>query len=114
MVRALYEIDLVNRPYIYSNTPMDPLEGQLQVLRLVNRGVRSYTVQVPAGQVTALADAARVDTIPADGIFVVDHKRLQYPFMPAQSLEHNGAYCHGMIEKIGNIMPVWQSAGVPL
>ncbi|MEV7389549.1 MULTISPECIES: cobalamin-dependent protein [unclassified Streptomyces] len=110
-VRALFEIDFLNRPYMYSNTPMDvPAEG-FQALRLLDLGPRSYTVQVPAEHLPELADAIRIDTIPADGTFTVDHKRLQYPFMPTQSRDHSGSYCHGMIEKVGNVMPLWQPAG---
>lgn len=108
-VQALFEIDLLNRPYIYSNTPMDPLDGSLRTVELRTVGTRSYTVRVPAENMTTLADTG-VEARSADGIFLVDHKRLQYPFMKAQSLDHNGSYCHGMIEKAENIMPVWRPA----
>lgn len=111
-VRALFEIDLVNRPYIYSNTPLDPQED-LRVLQLVAHSGRSYTVRVPGEHNAALANSVRVEAIPGDGLFVVDHKRMQYPFMRTQSLDHNGSYCHGMIEKIENIMPAWRPAGPP-
>lgn len=109
-VRALFEIDIVNRPYMYSNTPMDvPAEG-FKALRLLDRGPRSYTVQVPERYMTDLADAVQIQQMSADGVFVVDHKRLQYPFMPTQSRDHSGSYCHGMIEKVGNITPMWLPA----
>jgi tRNA A37 methylthiotransferase MiaB len=110
-VRALLEIDMLNRPYVYSNTPMDLNADGFEVLRFVDRGPRSYTVEVPEAYMADLADAVRVQAVPEDGTFMVDHKRLQYPFMATQSLDHNGTYCHGMIEKIENIMPFWQSAG---
>jgi tRNA A37 methylthiotransferase MiaB len=106
-VRALLEIDILNRPYMYSNTPMDVHNEGFQALRFLGRGPRSYTVQVPTEYMTNLADAVQIQTMPADGIFMVDHKRLQYPFMPTQSLDHSGSYCHGMIEKVGNIKPLW-------
>ncbi|MET8677149.1 cobalamin-dependent protein [Streptomyces sp. NPDC004647] len=109
-VRALFEIDLLNRPYMYSNTPMDVHAEGFQALRLLDRGTRSYTVQVPTEYMTDLTDAVKIQTMPADGIFMVDHKRLQYPFMPNQSRDHSGSYCHGMIEKVGNVMPLWLPA----
>ncbi|MGV9245444.1 cobalamin-dependent protein [Streptomyces sp. NPDC003710] len=108
--RALFEIDLVNRPYMYSNTPMDVHTEEFQALRLLDRGPRSYTVQVPAEHLMDLADAVHIPAMPEDGIFTVEHKRLQYPFMPTQSRDHSGSYCHGMIEKVGNVLPFWQPA----
>lgn len=109
-VRALFEIDFVNRPYMYSNTALDVNPEGFQALRLLDRGPRSYTVQVPTEYQADLADAVKIETMPADGIFIVDHKRLQYPFMPTQSRDHSGSYCHGMIEKVGNVMPLWLPA----
>ena len=106
-VRALFEIDQLNRPYMYSNTPMDAHDEDLKVLRVLGAGPRSYTVRVPAEYQPALADAVQIETMAADGVFTVDHKRLQYPFMPTQSRDHSGSYCHGMIEKVGNVMPRW-------
>ncbi|WP_239404779.1 cobalamin-dependent protein [Frankia sp. Cj3] len=109
-VRALFEIDMLNRPYMYSNTPMDVHTDGFQVLRFLGCGSRSYTVQIPAEYMTDLANAIKIETMPVDGIFTVDHKRLQYPFMPTQSRDHSGSYCHGMIEKVGNVMPLWLPA----
>lgn len=111
-VRALLEVDALNRPYIYSNTPLDVHPEGFQVLRFLHRGTRNYTVQIPTEYMTYVADAVQIQTMPADGIFMVDHKRLQYPFMPTQSRDHSGSYCHGMIEKVGNITPFWLSASL--
>ncbi|GGW42143.1 cobalamin-dependent protein [Streptomyces xantholiticus] len=109
-VRALFEIDLLNRPYMYSNTPMDVHPEGFHALHFLDRGPRSYTVRVPEEYMADLADSVQIQTTPADGVFTVEHKRLQYPFMPTQSRDHSGSYCHGMIEKVGNIMPFWQPA----
>lgn len=109
-VRALFEIDMLNRPYMYSNTPLDVRAEDFQELRFLGSGPRSYTVQVPAEYLTDLADAVQIQSMPADGVFKVEHKRLQYPFMPTQSRDHSGSYCHGMIEKVGNVMPFWMPA----
>lgn len=111
-VRALFEIDLVNRPYMYSNTPMDENPDGFQTMRLIDGGARSYTVQVPAEYIPHLTDSVKVQTVADHGVFVVDHKRLQYPFMPTQSRDHSGSYCHGMIEKAGNITASWQPSDV--
>jgi hypothetical protein len=67
-------------------------------------------VQVPEEYLQDVADAVQIQTMSADGTFTVEHKRMQYPFMPTQSRDHSGSYCHGMIEKVGNITPFWVSA----
>ena len=109
-VRALLEVDMINWPYVYSDTPLDLHENDFQAVRLLACDERSFVVQVPAAYIPQLTDAVRVQEVPVNGVFRVDHKRRQRPFMKAQSLDHNGAYCHGMIEKIENIMPVWRPA----
>ncbi|MEU8483366.1 cobalamin-dependent protein [Streptomyces sp. NPDC048641] len=106
-VRALFEIDTLNRPYMYSNTPMDVRAEDFQELRVLESGPRSHTVEVPTEYLADLADSVQIQGMPANGIFKVEHKRLQYPFMPTQSRDHSGSYCHGMIEKVGNVMPFW-------
>lgn len=106
-VRALFELDLVNRPYMYSNTPMDVHADGFETLRLVGTGPRSYTVEVPEEYLPDLTDAIQIPAMPADRVFTIDHKRLQYPFMVTQSRDHSGSYCHGMIEKAGNVLPSW-------
>jgi hypothetical protein len=95
---------------MYSNTPLDVRAEDFQELRFLGSGPRSYTVQVPAEHLTDLADAVQIQSMPADGVFKVQHKRLQYPFMLTQSRDHSGSYCHGMIEKVGNVMPFWMPA----
>jgi len=116
--RLRYEIDLLNWPYVYSNSPQDPLDHDFEFLTVRDRGRRHYTVEVPASHLPLLAESIRLEETAAadttrDGALLirVDHKRLQYPFMPTQTLDHNGSYCHGMIEKIENITPVWRVLG---
>ena len=111
-VRALFEIDLLNRPYMYSNTPMDANPEGFRTMRLIDGKARTYTVQVPPEYIPHLTDAVKVQTVADHGVFVVDHKRLQYPFMPTQSRDHSGSYCHGMIEKVGNITASWLPSDV--
>jgi hypothetical protein len=109
-VRALLEVDMINWPYVYSNTPLDLHADDFQTVQLLACDERSYVVKIPAAYIPQLTDAVHVQEIPPNGVFRVDHKRRQRPFMEAQSPDHNSAYCHGMIEKIENIMPVWRPA----
>jgi hypothetical protein len=109
--RALFEIDLVSRPYVYTSTPLDELDHPFEALTVLDRDQRSYVVALDQRWLPALRDSVRLEGGEhAGGRFVVDHKRHQYPFMAGQSLEHSGNYCHGMIEKIESIAPIWRGA----
>jgi len=109
-LRGLYEIDLVNKPYVYTSTPLDDLDHDFEVLEPLDSAGRTWRVRVPSAWHEELAATVRLaDAPPAGEVFVVDHKRLQYPYMAAQSLDHNANYCHGMIEKIENIVPLWRA-----
>ncbi|WP_447041105.1 hypothetical protein [Streptomyces sp. DSM 118878] len=108
--RGLFEMDLVNRPYVYSSTPIEQHDHPFETLRVTPGQGRTYTVELGKEWHEALATAARLDPAPPVGTtFTVDHKRLQYPYMAAQSIDHNANYCHGMIEKIENIVPFWRT-----
>ncbi|BAL90188.1 hypothetical protein AMIS_49680 [Actinoplanes missouriensis 431] len=109
--RGLFEIDLINRPYVYSSTPLEQFDHPFETLTVTSQRGRAYQVELAASWHEALATGVRLDPAPPVGeSFTVDHKRLQYPFMAGQSLDHNGNYCHGMIEKIENIVPFWRTA----
>lgn len=113
--RLRYEMDLLNWPYVYSNSPQDMLDYPFEFMRLGERGRRHYMVQVPVRHLATLAANVRVEGGEAaaaaepDGTVLVrvDHKRMQYPYMSSQTLDHNAGYCHGMIDKIENVMPIW-------
>lgn len=108
--RGLFEIDLVNRPYVYSSTPIEKHAHDFEVLTVHAVAKRGYRVELSPAWHEALATAVRLDEIPPSGpVFEVDHKRLQYPYMAGQTLDHNANYCHGMIEKIENIAPIWRA-----
>jgi B12 binding domain len=111
--RALFELDVLNWPYVYSNTPLDLTRFRFEEFRLLDLGERRYTVEVGPRLRASLADHVRL----ADGegsagsVYVVDHARNQHPYMPSQSLDHNAHYCHGMIDRVENIVPVWRTDG---
>jgi radical SAM superfamily enzyme YgiQ (UPF0313 family) len=112
-VQALFELDLVNRPYLYSNTPLDQPSYAFQWLEIVEQKGRGYVVKVDDQWVGALRENVKLGQKGADAaasnVFFVDHRGLQYPYMATQSLEHHGGYCHGMVEKIENVTPTWTS-----
>lgn len=108
--RALFEIDLVNRPYMYSNTPFDEHHYPFEAIRLIGQGRRTQVVEVDERWHPALLASVTVDPRPPRGIrFEVDHRRKQFPFKASHSLDHNGSYGFGIIQRPENMMPVWRS-----
>jgi hypothetical protein len=109
MARALLEIDLINRPYVYSNTPLETFTYPFEAIRLGPASSRQQVVVDPQLH-GAMRTVARLVPHEASGSsLVVDPKRRQSPYMAAQSIDHNANYCHGMIEKVKNILPLWRA-----
>jgi hypothetical protein len=109
VARALFEVDLVNWPYLYSNTPFVQLPASFSAVRVIDQGPRTYTVEVDEQWHDALTASVTLATPLPTGIrFVVDHKRMQFPFRSSQSLDHNGSYGFGMVQRPENMMPVWR------
>ena len=109
MARSLFEVDLINKPYVYSNTPFKPKRYAFEKLQVGVAEAQSYTVKVPEECLPYLSEliGPSDDEEGQSTTFRVNHKRTQYPYMKAQSLEHNAAYCHGMVIRIEHMAPVW-------
>ncbi len=108
--RALFEIDLVNRPYLYSNTPLDQLRYPFEEISLLQVGRRSYLVEVPRRWHPALeASVALEHGLAGSSRFEVSHRRMQFPFKASHGLDHNGSYGFGVIQRPANMMPLWRS-----
>lgn len=107
--RAMFEVDLVNKPYVYSNTPLEGQSHTYRHLRVQQSGPRAYSVEVPPEYLPHLAETVVMDDGQgaAGGAFHVEHRKMQYPYMKSQSLDHNAGYCHGMIIRVEHILPVW-------
>jgi hypothetical protein len=109
--RALFEVDLVSRPYVYSNTPLDKPCYPFASLRVVEERARGYVVELDERcRMLASGLAGRTGDLPVGtSSFLVSHERLQYAFMASQGLEHHAQYCFGMIMKFENVTPIWQA-----
>lgn len=109
-VRFLFEIDLLNRPYIYSNSPTRAIRWVFEHAKILNSRSGEYRVQLPAEMVPLIhlliATGAGRSGQPAP-VVKIDHHRAQYAFVPSQGLEHNIGYCHGMMLRARDLFPVW-------
>lgn len=108
MAQALFEVDLVNRPYVYSTTPLDRPDHVGRSVSVVEADSRRYVVEIDERRAPDLLRWLRRPPETVDGgVYVVDHRRRQYPYMHARGLDHNAHYCFGMIDKVENITPTW-------
>jgi radical SAM superfamily enzyme YgiQ (UPF0313 family) len=111
--RAVFEIDLINRPYIYSNTPKEQVGLKWEFLGLDTRAndrsalVELSEVQLPL--VKALIPGV-AKTSPLDcHTFELNYQINQLPFVPGKPVSSYASYCHGMILRANSIMPTWNA-----
>jgi hypothetical protein len=110
-VRRLYEFDLLNRPFVYRQ-PLPRFNHRFEFIDLVAIERDAYVVQfkdaINVGRV--IGDAASSDV---DGPVVgakVDHARGQIHYMAHGNPQKNAAYCHGKLEQLRTILPIWKAA----
>lgn len=109
-----FELDLVNRPYVYSNTRIAVRRYEFRHLR-VAPAPGGYLVDVPPHCIEHLHEHVAVQGGDGSGTrFVLTHKRAQLPFMPAKSLDEHYVYCHDCTQRMGPLMPAWQRAAAPV
>jgi hypothetical protein len=113
-IQVLFEIDVINTPYVYSNTPFqitghDDNHRQYgwRYLKLSSSSERSVSVSVPPDKMDFVAKSIFGPQTTGNEHYKVDHARQQYPFMQVKTPEQNAAYCYGMIQRAQVIMPNW-------
>lgn len=108
IAQFFFEIDLVNRPYIYQNTQIAPKRYEFKHIK-VHAVTDGYIVEVPSHYLKYLTDSGVVqeDDRPTNR-FRVNHRLSQLPFMLGKSLNEHYVYCHDASQRMQNLMPVWQ------
>ncbi|MFI1996870.1 B12-binding domain-containing radical SAM protein [Actinoplanes sp. NPDC020271] len=109
-VPALLDLDLLCRPYIYR---MDVVEPGLELSRGTVHGMSGTTIDVEFAR-EDVAGFVDVDFLTeADLAAAGDYVRLRIehpvegkmPHPKKQSIEHNAAYCHVMIQRLRTLLP---------
>jgi radical SAM superfamily enzyme YgiQ (UPF0313 family) len=111
--RFLFEVDLLNRPYIYRNSPITPkvhVFNELSVLRVLPGG---YHVEIPPARMPLLRNYLQLGSEVNNG-FVLNHRRTQLPFVPRKSIHEHYVYCFDMSQRVKSILPLWEPATVEL
>lgn len=115
--RVLFELDMLSKPFIYSNTEITKPEFPLQSVNVLDVSDRSYIVDVPLRHRLVLerliGQSEFDDNDDSQAVFRIDHKRAQYPFRPAQSRQENANYCNGVTMRVETIRPTWSRIQVP-
>lgn len=114
LLRAMVELDLLARPYVYREPAVLP-DVPLHEVSVLDRGRFDLTVEMPR----AAAEAAGLPGVPADGdpggqgdrvVLVVDHRgRRKMPYPRHRSLDHNASYCQAMMNRMRDVLPEWRA-----
>jgi tRNA A37 methylthiotransferase MiaB len=106
--QLLFEVDILNRPYIYNNTRIVPKKHTFEHIRVIETTTRGYNVEVPARFWSLIEQFAEVPRgRDKSGRFEIRHRVKQMPFMPAKPLKDSYFYCRDIAQKIGSILAIW-------
>jgi len=103
-----FEVDLLNRPYIYQNTQILQKRRRFRHIK-VSVAPDGYTVEIPPAYVEKLHGNVTLQAeTPAATRFKIRHRGAQLPFMPSKSLNDHYMYCQDASQRIRTLTPVWQ------
>lgn len=111
--RFLFEIDMLAKPYIYANTPVDVPDVWDDFLTTPRASGREVVVTIPNRLAPLIAgELHRAAAASAGGngdsrTLRLSHKREQHPLRSSQTREENASYCSGSIMRIADILPTW-------
>ena len=113
--RWAFELDLLNRPYIYSNTSPETFDRQWEFTRPIPSG-SAVRVAVSESQLPVMKAVIRkldMDETSSPRLFEVDHRVRQLPYVPGREVAAYATYCHGMILRANSILPQWTAVEEP-
>ncbi|MEU5523787.1 radical SAM protein [Streptomyces sp. NPDC047860] len=103
--RLALDIDLVARPYIYAEDVIAP-QTELSEARLVDVSRTALTLEVPS-QLVGVPATLGLTSGPARGALRFSHPRQgKMPYPRTRSMEQNAGYCHVMIQRLRQLLPV--------
>jgi radical SAM superfamily enzyme YgiQ (UPF0313 family) len=108
--QLLFELDLVLRPYLYSNTKIAAKTVPLRSFEL-EPIAGGYRVRAAPDAVRRLAELAIPHAPPPAErpLYQLVHKRDQLPYMARESADKNYNYCYGAVERIERLVPEWRA-----
>lgn len=104
----LFELDLLNRPHVYRNTPICNGDGLLEQVVVHAKEDDDLIVEVPEERA---AEAGALFGLETPGTRLrITYRGTQMPFMANKPHEDNLSYCEGKLHKMGSILPRWAVA----
>lgn len=107
-VRFRFELDLLNRPHVYRNTPLVDRRGRFETIRIVSVENDSYVVEISDKYYQQALELLGIKNATARRPLKVTYRTSQFPFMPGKPLDDNYAYCQDKLHKMASILPVWR------
>jgi radical SAM superfamily enzyme YgiQ (UPF0313 family) len=105
-VRFLFELDLLNRPHVYLNTPILNNKN-LELIRILSVEKHGYTVELPSAHVELARKFLELDFGEGRTYARINYHTNQWPYMPKRPQEVTYSYCQDRAHKIRNILPIW-------
>jgi hypothetical protein len=113
--RVLFELDLLELPYVYTPNLVDSPKYRWKHVSLLRQVNAEILVELPERSVSLMEDSL-FGQQPGFRRYGISYRRQQFPFMSSRSTEENAAYCHGMIQRLAAMKPAWRAhvvAGTP-
>lgn len=104
--RAMFELDLLARPYIYREKPRVRPEAFTR-LRVEPRDGNRFEITAPESVATLLAELDLPGRQPGPAFLLRHPTRHKMPFLKHRSLEDNISYCQGMTLHLREMLPEW-------
>lgn len=106
--RFLFEIDMLAKPYVYSNTPVEPPAFTTEFVKVLDVPNRGFLLEIPEVFSPLVEGDIGFRGNGESKVFCLDHKRSQLPFRTSQTREENASYCSGSVMRIADILPKWE------
>ncbi len=108
-VRLLLELDLLNRPYVYRNTPIVGQSSQLELIRIESVHRDGYVVRMLEDHYEQVAESLGFVDRGGAPVLKVKYRSTQLPYMKAKSLDDNYSYCKDKLHMMESILPAWSA-----
>lgn len=110
-VRVLFEADLLNRPFIFKNTPIEPKAFPFTMLQNVEATPDGYRASIPPEFRALLAKYLPVAEEGGTGEVEIFHRRSKALFNPNKSVNESLYYASDLSTKMRGVSPEWRIPG---
>jgi len=110
LLTAALELDILARPYVYANTPLNT-GTDLKVLKILETKKRGWLVESPFDLRDVSSQLEGGDGTQARTLLSIDHNRGQVYRMPGRTQKEYWDECRMYAIEMGNHYPTWKVLG---